>query len=214
MFVASFDIGKKNFAFCIEHFEPASLKKIKSIQKSMKYTKDGECTDEFQPILDSVCMEGELVLHKNIDLTTGANKKKYLDDIVFMNMYETLDLYLKEFDKCDIIIVEQQMSFGLNKTNTMALKLAQHCKSYFIFKYRGTKEIVDFPAYHKTQVLGATKSMTKPQRKKWAIEKALDILLHRGDLTTIEMISEQKKQDDLADVFVQLQAFKFLRFVE
>jgi hypothetical protein len=214
MFVASFDIGKCNFAFCIERFEQSILHKIKSIQKSLRYTKDGECTLEFQPIIDAVCMEGELVLHKNIDITEGSNKKKSLDDIILLNMYKTLDEFASYFDKCDIILIEQQMSFGANKTNTMAMKLSQHCKSYFIYKYRETKEVVDFPAYHKTQILGATKAMTKPQRKKWAVEKAVDILLQRGDLDTVDMISEKKKRDDLADVFIQLQAFKFLRFVD
>ena len=214
MFVASFDIGKCNFAFCIERFDSSNLKKIKSIQKSLRYTKENECTLEFQPIIDAVCMEGELVLHENLDITHGSKKSKYLDDVVFLNMYNTLDEYASEFDKCDIILIEQQMSFGANKTNTMAIKLAQHCKSYFIYKYRGTKEIVDFPAYHKTQVLGAIKGLTKPQRKKWSVEKAVDILLQRNDMKTIDMISEKKKRDDLADVFIQLQAFKFLRFVD
>lgn len=214
MFVASFDIGKCNFAFCIERFEPTNLNKIKTIKKSLRYTKDGECTHEFQPVIDSVCMEGELILHKNIDLTGGSNKSKYLDDIVFLNMYSTLDEFVLYFDKCDIILIEQQMSFGAHKTNTMAMKLAQHCKSYFIYKYRGKKEIVDFPAYNKTQVLGATKGMTKTQRKKWSVEKAVDILLQRGDMSTVDMISDTKKKDDLADVFTQLQAFKFLHFVE
>ena len=95
----------------------------------------------------------------------------------------------------------------------MALKLAQHCKSYFIFKYAsGEKEIIDFPAYHKTKVFGAGK-MTKPQRKKWAPDNAVDRLLGRGDIQGAELINSARKKDDLADTLVELQAFKFLRYV-
>ena len=112
--------------------------------------------------------------------------------------------------------------------NTMALKLGQHCYSYFIFRYPITqdgdfvfdesKEIIEFPAYYKTQVMGAPKvggkSMSKPQRKKWSTEKAMGILMERGDTETLEEIEGSKKKDDLADTLIQLQSFKFLRFVD
>lgn len=212
MYVASFDIGKVNFAFCIEKFDEKKLNAIKSIPKTRRYNKGlGTITDEFLPILDDVCTEGEIVLHKNVDLTKGAGKE-YLGDEVLLNMYSVLDEFSAEFDKCSIFIIEQQMSFGMKKINTMALKLGQHCRSYFIYKYRNTKETVEFPAYHKTQVFGAGK-MSKPERKKWSVEKCANILLQRGDLDTLDILSEAKKRDDLADVFTQLQAFKFLRFV-
>jgi hypothetical protein len=117
--------------------------------------------------------------------------------------------------------------------NTMALKLGQHCFSYFLFRYTD-KEIIEFPAYYKTQILGAPKviqnnndnesepakkkrklkAMTKPERKKWAVEKAIEILMQRGDMKTLENILGKRKKDDLADVLLQLQSFKFLRFVE
>ena len=57
------------------------------------------------------------------------------------------------------------------------------------------------------------KAMSKPERKKWSVEKMVDIFLERGDIASIDEISNEKKKDDLADVFVQLQAFKFLRYV-
>ena len=45
----------------------------------------------------------------------------------------------------DFISIEKQMSFR-GKRNTMALKLGQHCYSYFVFKYGASKEIIEFPA--------------------------------------------------------------------
>jgi|APCry1669188879_1035177.scaffolds.fasta_scaffold07008_6 hypothetical protein len=213
MYIASFDIGKVNFAFCIERVDEKKLESIKSIPKIRRYNKGtGTQTDEFIPILDEVCVEGEIVLYKNVDLTKGTTSKEYLSDEVLVNMYKVLDEYAAEFERCSVLIIEQQMSFGLKKINTMALKLGQHCRSYFIYKYRNTKETIEFPAYHKTQVFGARK-MTKPERKKWSVDKCANILLQRGDLETLNILSEAKKRDDLADVFTQLQAFKFLRFV-
>ncbi len=217
IYVASFDIGKCNFAFCIEKFSKSKLQAIKTIPKTKRYTKEGVCTPEFEEIISEVYLEGEMVLHKNLDITAGTSKKVYIDDQIYLNMYSTLDEYSEYFDKCSIVLVEQQMSFGANKINTMALKLGQHCKSYFIYKYRGDVEVLEFPAFHKTQVLGAGKiggkAMSKPERKKWSVTKTIDIFLERGDINTVDMISSQKKKDDLADVFVQLQAFKFLRYV-
>ena len=214
MYIASFDIGKVNFAFCIEKVDEAKLDKINSIPKAKRYNKDGTCTPEFVPIIDSVCTEGEIVLYKNVNLTEGATAGVYLDKIVFKNMYKVLNQYASEFEKCDIFVIEQQMSFGFKKTNTMALKLGQHCSSYFIYKFLNNdkKEIIEFPAYHKTQVLGAG-NLTKPQRKKWSVDKCANILLQRGDLETLDILSEAGKRDDLADVVTQLQSFKFLRFV-
>ena len=128
-------------------------------------------------------------------------------------MISALDSYKEYFDKCSIIVIEQQMSFK-SAQNTMALKLGQHCFSYFLMRYGEEKEIIEFPAYYKTQILGAPKKMTKPQRKKWATEKAIDILMERGDMETLDEITSKKKKDDLADVLIQLQSFKFLRYVD
>jgi hypothetical protein len=142
-------------------------------------------------------------------------------------MISALDNYKDVFDRCSIVVIEQQMSFK-QAQNTMALKLGQHCYSYFIFRYPITqdgdfvfdesKEIIEFPAYYKTQVMGAPKvngkAMSKPDRKKWSTEKAIDILMERGDTDTLDEIIGSKKKDDLADTLIQLQSFKFLRFVD
>jgi len=212
-YIASFDIGKCNFAFYIEEFEEEKLKTIKNIPKLKRYNSDGTPTEDFVNVMSSIYLNGNKVLYRNLDLTKGTNKDKYLDKKIFMNMIKALDEYREYFDKCSIIVIEQQMSFKAAQ-NTMAIKLGQHCFSYFLFRYGEEKEIVEFPAYYKTQILGAPKKMTKPQRKKWATEKAVDILMERGDMETLDEIVSQKKKDDLADVLIQLQSFKFLRYVE
>ena len=226
-YIASFDIGKKNFAFYVEEINTNDLEKMSTIPKNKRYNPDATPKDEFQTIISNVYLNGNKILYKNLDLTEGTKKGKYLDSLIYHNMIDALDTYKDIFDKCSIIVIEQQMSFK-NAQNTMALKLAQHLHSYFIFRYPlirhgnilidDRKEIVEFPAYYKTQVLGAPKvdgkAMSKPQRKKWATEKAMDILMERGDTDTLEEIESSKKKDDLADTLIQLQSFKFLRFVD
>ena len=180
-----------------------------------------------QNVLDCVCKNGKTILHKNSDLTNNCVKGKTLDPETFHNMTDLLDSYGKYWDKCCFFIVEQQMQFGRMKRNPKAMKLGHHCQSYFIFRYGRFKQVLEFPAYHKTQVLGCQKikgkkykngkhrwkAIDKPARKKWSISKATDILDKRGEYNTINNIKTKSKKDDLADTLTQLQAFKFLSFV-
>lgn len=197
IWIASFDIGKKNFAFCIEEVNE-NIKIDKRISENEK--------------LEQTCMNGKIILLKNIDLTINTDKNKYLDPIIFVNMYKTLTEYKAYWDKCSTIIVEQQMGFGKNR-NPMALKLGQHCYSFFIFNYATFKNIIEFPAYHKTKVFIQNKKLNKNQRKKWSVEKASEILIKRQDLQSLKQINDCKKKDDMADVIMQLQSYKYLHII-
>ena len=224
VWIASFDIGKKNFAFYIEEFDKSEILKLPKITNAKRYNADGTTTPVFSKIVDQVCSNGKCILFQNSDLTDGCKKKSYLDPETYHNMTDLLDQYVDYWDQCDTFVIEKQMSFG-KRHNTMALKLGQHCWSYFAFKYSRFKEIVEFPAYHKTQILGAKKleknnkkgnlkytSIDKPARKKWSVEKAMDILKSRNDFDTIKNLTLTRKRDDLADVLCQLQAFKILTY--
>ena len=226
IWLASFDIGKKNFAFYIEEINLKQLKDIENISKFKRYNLDGTCAPDFRKILDSVYMNGKKILLKNVDLTAGTNKNKYFDIELCHNLIGVLDEYSEYFDNVSYVIVEQQMSFG-KKVNTMALKLGQHCESYFLFKYGRFKEVIEFPSYYKTQVLGAEKlkkttktgktsykAVDKSIRKKWAIDEASTILAEREDFDTLSELISMKKSDDVSDVIVQLQAFKYLYFID
>jgi len=50
--IASFDIGKKNFAFYIEEVDRGELLTIKNIPSSRRYNSNGTPTAEMQEILD------------------------------------------------------------------------------------------------------------------------------------------------------------------
>jgi hypothetical protein len=217
IWIASFDIGKKNFAFYIEEMDEKQI--IESIPKNSRYNVDGTCTVKFKKIMNDIYKNGKTILHINEDLTKNCDKDKYLDTEIFHNMVDHLDKYAEYWDKCQSFVIEMQMSFGKNR-NPMAVKLGQHCYSYFIFKYGRFKKTIEFPAYHKTQVLGAPKKiidkkgklvkMSKPERKKWAVKEAALILEERGEIEVMDNIKTKSKKDDLSDVICQLQAYKFL----
>jgi len=224
--IASFDIGKKNFSFYIEECNLDDFSTLCNIPKKNRYHPNGTCTDEFGAILKKVYCNGKKMLLRNLDITEGTNKDKYFDSDLCHNLTEVLDTYSDYWEKVDYFVVEQQMSFG-TKVNTMALKIAQHCESYFMIRYGRSKKIIELPSYHKTQVMGSEKlekvtkggkktykNVDKPARKKWAIETAYGILTEREDFDTIDEITSSKKKDDLSDVIVQAQAFKYLHFVD
>lgn len=227
IWIASFDIGIKNFAFYIEEIDSKSISEIKNISKQLRYKEDGTPTPHMKKILNKVCFNGKTILHKNSDISQNCVKGKCLDPEAYYNMIDLLDSYSEYWDKCSMFVIEQQMNFGKQR-NTMAVKLGQHCYSYFAFRYGRFKKIFEFPSYHKTCVLGAEKTkgkqykngrykwktMDKPARKKWSIMKATEILTERGEKETINNIKTKKKKDDLADTLTQLQAFKYLFFVE
>jgi len=223
MICASFDIGKKNFSFYVEEFD-YNINEI-GIPLSKRYNDNGTPTVEFEKKLNVVYTNGRRVILENIDITNGCDPKEKLDPETFHNMTDVLDKYSHVWDMCSVFIIEKQMQFGKH-TNPMAMKLGQHCYSYFAFKYGRFKKIIEFPAYHKTQVLGAEKiagnrkqkngkisykTIDKPTRKKWCITKAKEILNLRGDKESLEQINISKKKDDLCDVVCQLQAWKILK---
>ena len=57
--IASFDIGFKNFAFCVERINLQKLKEVENVSKTKRYTVDGIATSEFKKILDEISKETE-----------------------------------------------------------------------------------------------------------------------------------------------------------
>jgi hypothetical protein len=225
---AAFDPGKVNFAFIIEEVDKNMIKKLScpnkkdrfftndtkgdNEKKKRKKREDMEPTSSYINFLEEFYHCGKTILCSNNNITdvssSNSNKKgsKSLTSNVFLKLTSLLDSYKEYFDKCSTIIIEQQMSFG-SKINTMAIKIAQHTYSYFLFRYGNTKKIVEFPSYNKTQILGAPGGLEKPKRKKWAIEKANEIWTLRGDLETVEMVNSKKKKDDMSDCLLHVLSY-------
>lgn len=226
IWIASFDIGKVNFSFYVEEIDLDDLNKIVNIDKSKRYNVDGTPTEDFALLLETIYLNGKNILLRNLNLTEGTDKDKYFDSDICYNLFEALEEYREYWDKVSYVVIEKQMAFG-SKINTMALKLGQSCQSYFMLNYGRELKVIDFPAYYKTLILGAPQTETRTktgkikyktlgdrERKKWSVEEGFYIYSLRNDYETMSEISQMKKKDDVNDVLVQLQAFKYLFFVE
>jgi hypothetical protein len=225
VWISSFDIGKKNFSFYIEEVDLSMFETLEFVPLNKRYNDDSSPTEAFEKVLEVVYGSGKCIQHVNLDLTNGCAAGKYLDPKTFYNMNDVLDMYHEYWTGTDIFIIEKQMSFG-KINNTMAVKVGQHCFSYFTIKYPD-KKVVEFPAYHKTQILGAKKiksetktgkikwkAIDKPARKKWTIAKSKIILANRDDFETLATMTTAKKSDDLADTLCQCQAAKVLLYID
>ena len=181
-------------------------------KKKRKKREDLEPSDSYVDFLERFYHCGKTILCSNNNITdansTDSKKKgsKALDASLFLRLTDLLDRHKSYFDQCSTIIIEQQMSFGA-RINTMAIKIAQHTYSYFLFRYRDTKKIIEFPSYNKTQILGAPGGLEKPKRKKWAIEKADEIWTLRGDLSTSTFVGSKKKKDDMSDCLLHVLSY-------
>lgn len=227
--IASFDIGSKNLCFCIEQY-PLNIQ----INIEPKFNLDGTPTDLYKSQLDDFYKLGKVILYVNKDITENCDKSKYFNSLLYHNMYKHLDDYKDYWNLCDDIIVEEQMWSGINR-NPKACRLEQHCLSYFIFFYSKFKNIQNFPAYNKTQVLGAPKdeiihpktgkkrykAMSKPDRKKWSIKHAEYVLNIRNDTETLKCYSTSRgpkgkkiKLDDISDTILQSISYNLIKHIE
>ena len=211
IWILSTDIGSTNFAFCIEEVNISKLEGIKNIPKNQRYNLDGTNTYEFSKILEDIYSSGKTILIRNLNLKVGTTKEYE----IFNNMFTQLNEYKEYFDKVDYILIEKQL-----KINHKACRLSICCVSYFVFKYQSEKNIIEFGSMYKTHILGCEKRMKngkkidKPARKKWCISTCASILSLREDCEIIEELYSQKKTDDISDTICQLQAFKYMHFVD
>ena len=116
--MVSIDMGKKNFCIYIEETNINVLKGLPKTSKEERFNNDGTPTEKMRDLLLEVYKNGKTILHMNKDLTENTDKKKYLDTEIYYNMIDYLDSHKNYFDKCSIIVIEQQMN-----RNSMAIKL-------------------------------------------------------------------------------------------
>lgn len=215
IWIAAIDPGKNNFAFIVEEIDIEQMKQLPRVMKKNRYEIDNTPSEEWAEALENIAGLGRTIVVENKNVTTGSSEKRknLLDKQVFLNLTNLLDQYEEYWDKCSYIVIEQQMSFG-HKHNTMAIKIAQHVYSYFIFKYGPFKFLHEIPSYFKTQVLGAEKGLDKPARKKWAVAEARKIWEARRDSEVIAKLDKVRKRDDMSDCLLMTIAFAILRFID
>lgn len=135
----------------------------------------------------------ETIVQDKFDFVTGEDGSNY-----WKKLYTSFDKYLTELDECHYILIESQLP-----VNTEMVRVSQAIITYlhiYLFD-KGVKPIVvEVDASLKTKMLGCVGRKTKPERKKWCIEKGGELLKERGDVQTIDFLKKQRKKDDHYDV--------------
>jgi hypothetical protein len=212
---------KENQCFCLKHSKKQSflipnaelktsfinkqkIQKLFEIANKYKipYEKNMKKADIINIIHDYIhntCFE-EVVVTKasNIDLITiGINIMTYFNSL------------FSEEDQIDYVIIENQISPIANRMKTIQGMIAQ----YFIMSDVSVEHIEFVSSINKLKDLGfgfkkekteKTEKLTYGQRKKLGISKCLEILTNNYHFQkNIDFFNSHKKQDDLADSFLQ-----------
>lgn len=192
--IASFDIGRVNFAQYVERCDITKLKELRSkdcdITHSRIRDKWNKSEAEMEYIMNNVCLNGERLHIGVYNFKTGnAVDSTKLDKSILINFFEHMNNYKWLWDQCDVFLIEKQfinMRGPSKGTNYGAIKLEAITYGWFVEHYP-SKFIVNIGSSNKTQIFGCKGKMNKTQRKKWATEKATDIFTRRKDNQSIQL---------------------------
>jgi hypothetical protein len=256
--VASFDIGKTNFAQYLEDFDLDDVLELRTIYNDLPSAKQrrtkGALSQEILFVLDALYRKSQRVSIGVFDFTDATTKQSKLTNQVRLAFLEHMCAYKDLFATCDLFIIEQQFvnMYGRNRgINLDAVKLGEGL-TLWILEHFPSKSVQFFGSQYKTQVLGAPTKLTKPQRKKWSVEHTEDLFQRRKDeemlacfelsrnvkrkrinteervqtfllpfanaspdifLLAEKIVRHKQKLDDVSDVVLQLQAYKYRTFI-
>jgi hypothetical protein len=118
----------------------------------------------------------------------------------YLELIRKLDNHLDIINKANIIIIERQLPFNYDPNRIM-----QHLLAYFQITLKDTGAVIyEIDSHVKGNVFNRPKGV---DLKAWTVEIAIEELNLRNDVWSLEVIENYpKKQDDLADVVIQLEA--------
>ena len=137
-----------------------------------------------------------------------ADIAEYEDSTVnntYQRLTEFLNQHIEHYSQTHYVLIERQLP-----QNYVATRIAQHTISYFSILLHNQPllpHIIEVSPKLKGKVLGAPKGISDSQLKKWATEKADEILKMRNDTESLQIIKKASKKDDLSDTVCQLEAF-------
>lgn len=232
--IAAIDIGRKNFAHHVEDVLLTGSQGIFELEEDyarlprlLKRRVGGPLSSEITALLDRVCQSGKTVHQDVVDLRADPTFKK-LDLATRDNLFGYLQHLYSLWKTCDLVVIEQQYFSTFTprgrrgkktEANIDAIKLAECCYSWFRISFSPEElELVFYGAQNKTKILGAPPSLSKYQRKAWAISKLKQLLSSRNEGHVWSALLERKKKtkqklDDIADCVVMTQAYKFQKMV-
>ena len=111
MRIASFDIGRINFAFYVEDTNPDGYsdlrKKYYSLPKKLQRRYKGPMNNDCDQILKDIFKRGKRVAMRVVDLTLNEKDNSYTND-VRLNLYIYLKQYEALWNTCDLFLIEEQ----------------------------------------------------------------------------------------------------------
>lgn len=146
----------------------------------------------------------ELLAFDKQDLEEIDETADVISNHTYQNLTYFLDKYGSYWNTTHIVIVERQLP-----QNYKAVRISQHTISYFMLMLRNSELrplVVEINPKVKGKILKAPKELTEKQLKKWAVEKATELLTTQGDTKSLEIMSKLKKKDDVADTVCQIEA--------
>jgi hypothetical protein len=206
--ICSMDVGYCNSAHYVEDFHSDDIDSIRKKYEKLpnikkRRVKGGALNPEVENLIQETIMTGERV-HTGV-YTFVDNIGQGLDISTRIKLLNHFNEYTWLWDTCDIFIIEQQFfstrikgKKGTVEANINCLKIAEVLFMWFLERYP-FKVIAYIGSQNKTQVLGAPWGMTKPQRKKWATQKALEIYIDREDqdMITLYDLAEAVKRKQI-----------------
>lgn len=190
--IASFDVGKKNFAQYIEDVSTEDLisisREYQNLPNNIKITKKNCPHDKrLLHLLDKVFLSGTRVQIGVYDLRDSSSNT--LDHRTRLNILDHIDRFTEILSTVDVFIIEQQYFKtwgGRRKTNrgseanVDAIKVAEVLMTCLLDRFP-FRSISYFGSTNKTQLLGAPWTLSKTERKKWAEVKFREVCALRKD---------------------------------
>ena len=201
--IAAFDMGIKNFAFAVKDKGDFILLKNTCLDNGIM-TKSDLNKNKKENLVEmmsdlKISHEDKLLKKDMVDLIFTKQKKgknKPVD--LGLSMFKIMDGYTSIWEKCDIFLIERQMTINLQ-----ALKLSHYLEAYLKIYYPN-KKILNYSASKKTKKLGAGNLKTKKDRKKWTVEYVSEMLTGEN----LRYFESLNKQDDIADVVCMIESYQ------
>jgi hypothetical protein len=148
-------------------------------------------------------LTGKGLYLQRVDLTQKKNDRVCPEFL--HRLFTYLDTIKQLLSTCDYIVIEKQL-----RANPEAQFVDHALQSYAVLHFSHNK-VISFSSKNKTKLFDGTK-MTKYQRKKWATQKAQEVLYERNETELLDYVKSLKKKDDVSDAICQLDAWKLIHY--
>jgi len=139
---------------------------------------------------------------------TAAQKREMTSPefgIADIRTYDNLNWHLKNILEfimmCDVFVLERQLPVNYNAT-----RACQHIITYCMQHCKPEALIIEIEPRLKTMILKHGPGSEIKDHKDWSEIKCEELLTDRGDAECLDVIRSFKKQDDVSDTVVQIEA--------